>query len=200
MAPGRQWKPTVEAPLGHRAWTLGPPRTLGPPTIRCNYWTKGVALGTFDHHDAGSVDVQPAQNIADRWEPPTMARRNRAEIVVPDEVGVYHCVQRVVRGPSSAGSIPSRAIRTIIAEPDSGPPGVARRALRRGDRSFRCDVKPPPCDSAQPARCGRPLVRSGGRDAVAGPLPGPRGDQAGSRLRPGCLCWANGREGPIDIA
>ena len=26
-----------------------------------------------------------------------MARRNRAEIVVPDEVGVYHCIQRVVR-------------------------------------------------------------------------------------------------------
>ncbi len=26
-----------------------------------------------------------------------MARRNRAEIVVADEVGVYHCVQRVVR-------------------------------------------------------------------------------------------------------
>src|SRR5271157_2157612 len=27
----------------------------------------------------------------------SMARRNRAEIVVADEVGVYHCVQRVVR-------------------------------------------------------------------------------------------------------
>ena len=26
-----------------------------------------------------------------------MARRNRAEIVVDDEIGVYHCVQRVVR-------------------------------------------------------------------------------------------------------
>jgi len=26
-----------------------------------------------------------------------MARRNRAEIVVGDEIGVYHCVQRVVR-------------------------------------------------------------------------------------------------------
>ncbi|MGO8902803.1 MAG: hypothetical protein ACLQU5_31335 [Isosphaeraceae bacterium] len=26
-----------------------------------------------------------------------MARRNRAEVVVADEVGVYHCVQRVVR-------------------------------------------------------------------------------------------------------
>ncbi len=27
----------------------------------------------------------------------SMARRNRAEVVVADEVGVYHCVQRVVR-------------------------------------------------------------------------------------------------------
>ncbi len=26
-----------------------------------------------------------------------MARRNRAEVVVADEIGVYHCVQRVVR-------------------------------------------------------------------------------------------------------
>jgi len=26
-----------------------------------------------------------------------MARRNRAEVVVADEFGVYHCVQRVVR-------------------------------------------------------------------------------------------------------
>ena len=26
-----------------------------------------------------------------------MARRNRAEVVVEDEIGVYHCVQRVVR-------------------------------------------------------------------------------------------------------
>jgi len=26
-----------------------------------------------------------------------MARRNRAEVVVAEEIGVYHCVQRVVR-------------------------------------------------------------------------------------------------------
>src|SRR5208337_3710923 len=47
-----------------------------------------------------------------------------------------------------------------------------------------------------------PLVRSGCRSAVAGPLPGPHGDQAGSRLLllPGRFSWGNGRTGPIDIA
>ena len=45
-----------------------------------------------------------ARSTSDRPKtPPTdgqhlsMARRNRAEIVVADEVGVYHCVLRVVR-------------------------------------------------------------------------------------------------------
>ncbi len=28
---------------------------------------------------------------------PSMARRNRAEVVVAEEIGVYHCVQRMVR-------------------------------------------------------------------------------------------------------
>ena len=37
---------------------------------------------------------------------------------------------------------------------------------------------------------------------MADPLPGPRGDQAGSYFRPGPgrLSWANGRTGSIDIA
>ncbi len=131
-----------------------------------------------------------------------MARRNRAEVVVADEVGVYHCVERVVRraflcgvDPLSLGQLP-RSSQNL----DSGPPGVAGRALRRGVRGVRGDVEPRPRDSPQPARCGHPLVRSGGRSAVAGSLPGPRGDQAGSHVRLVCLVWANGRTGPIDIA
>ena len=35
-----------------------------------------------------------------------MARRNRAEVVVEDEVGVYHCVQRVVRRTFLCGMDP----------------------------------------------------------------------------------------------
>ncbi len=49
-----------------------------------------------------------------------MARRNRAEVVVADEVGVYHCVQRVVRRAFFAGSIPSRVTPTIMAGPGFG--------------------------------------------------------------------------------
>ena len=46
-----------------------------------------LAWSTSDRAKASRADV----------EHPSMARRNRAEVVVADEVGVYHCVQRVVR-------------------------------------------------------------------------------------------------------
>jgi hypothetical protein len=46
-----------------------------------------LASSTFDRAKASRAD----------GEHPSMARRNRAEVVVADEVGVYHCVQRVVR-------------------------------------------------------------------------------------------------------
>ncbi len=46
-----------------------------------------VAGSTSDRAKASRADV----------ENPIMARRNRAEVVVADEIGVYHCVQRVVR-------------------------------------------------------------------------------------------------------
>ena len=39
-----------------------------------------------------------------------MARRNRAEVVVADEVGVYHCVQRVVRRAFLCGVDPLSGI------------------------------------------------------------------------------------------
>ena len=105
------------------------------------------------------------------------------------------CEGLPLRGRSPLGQLP-RSSQNL----DSGPPGVAGRALRRGDRGVRGDVEPPPRHSPQPARCGHPLVRSGGRPAVAGRLPGPRGEQAGSHVRLGCFAWANGRTGPIDIA
>jgi hypothetical protein len=46
-----------------------------------------LAWSTSDRGKASRADV----------EHPNIARRNRAEAVVADEVGVYHCVQRVVR-------------------------------------------------------------------------------------------------------
>jgi len=45
---------------------------------------------------AGSTSDRAKASRAD-LEHPIMARRNRAEVVVADEIGVYHCVQRVVR-------------------------------------------------------------------------------------------------------
>ena len=45
---------------------------------------------------AGSTSDRAKASRAD-VEHPIMARRNRAEVVVADEIGVYHCVQRVVR-------------------------------------------------------------------------------------------------------
>ena len=46
-----------------------------------------LAESASDRAEASRADV----------EHPSRARRNRAEVVVADEVGVYRCVQRVVR-------------------------------------------------------------------------------------------------------
>jgi hypothetical protein len=46
-----------------------------------------LAWSTCDRPTTSQADVEQL----------IMARRNRAEVVVADEVGVYHCVQRVVR-------------------------------------------------------------------------------------------------------
>jgi len=40
--------------------------TLGPPTNPSGYWRNDSVFGTFDHDDAGRVDVRPAQGIASR--------------------------------------------------------------------------------------------------------------------------------------
>ncbi len=45
-----------------------------------------LAGATADRAKASRADV----------EHPSMARRNRAEVVVAEEIGVYHCMQRVV--------------------------------------------------------------------------------------------------------
>jgi hypothetical protein len=45
---------------------------------------------------AWSTSDQPKASRAD-VEYLSMARRNRAEFVVADKVGIYHCVQRLVR-------------------------------------------------------------------------------------------------------
>src|SRR5208337_3254855 len=60
---------------------------------------------------------------------PSMARRNRAEVVVADEVGVYHCVQRVVRRAFLCG-VDRLSGNSYEQKLNSGPPGVAGRALR----------------------------------------------------------------------
>ncbi len=52
-----------------------------------------VAGSTSDRAKASRADVKY----------PSMARRNRAEVVIADEIGVYHCPQRVVRGAFLCG-------------------------------------------------------------------------------------------------
>ncbi len=76
----------------------------GHPQTSPGYWTNGPDHGTFDHHDAGLVDVRPGQGIASRWEAP----EHGPGVVVADEMGVYHSVQRVVLRAFLAESIPSR--------------------------------------------------------------------------------------------
>jgi len=56
-----------------------------PPLVRLIIMTQ--ARSTSDRAKASRANVEYQ----------SMARRNRAEVVVADEIGVYHCVQRVVR-------------------------------------------------------------------------------------------------------
>ncbi len=46
---------------------------------------------------------------------PSMARRNRAEVVVADEIRVYHCVQRVVRRAFLCGVDPLSGNRLHVS-------------------------------------------------------------------------------------
>ena len=65
---------------------------------------------------AGSTSDRAKASRAD-VEYPSMARRNREEVVVADEIGDYNCVQRVVRRASSVESIRSRAILRASGKP-----------------------------------------------------------------------------------
>src|SRR5271157_2872663 len=69
---------------GHPQFPLATGQTT-PYSVRLTIMT--LAWSTSDRAKASRAHV----------EHPSMARRNRAEVVVADEVGVYHCVQRVVR-------------------------------------------------------------------------------------------------------
>ena len=69
---------------GHPQFPLATGQTT-PTLVHLTIMT--LAGSTSDRAKASRADV----------EHPIMARRNRAEVVVADEIGVYHCVQRVVR-------------------------------------------------------------------------------------------------------
>ncbi len=80
---------------GHPQFPLGTGQTT-PCSVRLTIMT--LAWSTSDRAKASQAHVEHT----------SMARRNRAEVVVADEVGVYHCVQRVVglRGPGRSGGYP----------------------------------------------------------------------------------------------
>ena len=108
-----------------------------------------------------------------------MARRNRAEVVVADEIGVYHCVQRVVRRAFLCGVDPlsgksydhRRAWIRDRLESLAGLFGVEIAAFAVLSNHVHVILR------------NRPDVvalwsESRGRSAVADALPGPRGNQA----------------------
>ena len=70
-----------------RGHSLSPPVTGQTTLCSVRLTIMTLAGSTTDRAKASRADVE---HLA-------MARRNRAEVVVADEVGVYHCVQRVVR-------------------------------------------------------------------------------------------------------
>ncbi len=69
---------------GHPQFPLATGQTT-PTLVHLTIMT--LAGSTSDRAKASRADV----------EHPIMARRNRAEVVVAEVIGVYHCVQRVVR-------------------------------------------------------------------------------------------------------
>src|SRR5271166_2972200 len=80
-----EWRNQLTADIrGHPQFPL-PAGQATPCPVRLAIMT--LAWSTFDWPKASRTDVEHL----------SMARRNRAEAVVTDEVGVYHCVQRVVR-------------------------------------------------------------------------------------------------------
>src|SRR5208283_2668608 len=68
---GRLFSQSTHKPLAwHEVFQCRGTKTegqMGPPTNLGGYWTNDSAIGTFDHHDAGWVDVRPGQGDASRW-------------------------------------------------------------------------------------------------------------------------------------
>ncbi len=73
--------------MGVRGHPQFPPATGQTTPTLVHLTITTLAGSTSDRAKASRVDAGY----------PSMARRNRAEVVVADEIGVYHCVQRVVR-------------------------------------------------------------------------------------------------------
>src|SRR5271166_1103409 len=103
-----EWRNQLTADIrGHPQFPLPTGQaTLCP--VRLTIMT--LAWSTFDWPKASRTDVEHL----------SMARRNRAEVAVADEVGVYHCVQRVVRRAFLCGGDPLSGNSTIIASPGFG--------------------------------------------------------------------------------
>ena len=96
----------------HMANIWGHPQSLLPTKqmiqLLVHLAMRTLAGSTSDRTMASRADVEHTR----------MARRNRAEVVVADEIGVYHCVQRVVRraflcgvDPPSGNSYEHRSTR-----------------------------------------------------------------------------------------
>jgi hypothetical protein len=135
------------------------PLTTGQTTPSLIHLTIMTLAGaTADRAKASRADV----------EHPSRARRNRAEVVVVDEIGVYHCVQRVVRRAFLCG-----------VDPLSGNSYDHRRTWIRDRLESLAGLF-----GVERGRVGRAREASAGPPGQADGEPSPR--QAGSRptLRP----------------
>ena len=171
---------------GKRATHFSSRRQTGPLTSLPRLLDRRLDLGWF-----WPLWDRPGQRLtrsetAQPMRAPTMARRNCAEVVVADEVGVYHCVQRVVRRAFLCGDDPLSGIsydhrRTWIRDRLEALAGlfgveVAAFAVLSNHVHVILRIRP---DVA-------PVFRSRCRAAMAGPLRfGPsslrRGPEPGTR-------------------
>ena len=129
-----------------------------------------------------------------------MARRNRAEVVVADEMGVYHCVQRVVRRAFLCGvdALSGKSydyrrawIRDRL-ESLAGLFGVEIAAFAVMSNHLHVILR------------NRPDVVALWSDSEVARrwltlFPGRVATQPDPPLRPGCRCWANGRSRPVAL-
>ncbi|HKM83959.1 MAG TPA: hypothetical protein VJY15_23755 [Candidatus Acidoferrum sp.] len=90
--------PNIQGESGHPQSPLATGQTTPSSSVRLTIMT--LAWSTSDRAQASRADVEHS----------SMARRNRAEVVVADQVGVYRCVQRVVRRAFLCGVDPLSGI------------------------------------------------------------------------------------------